>query len=241
MKKVKNKKVKKIINKKEAEINQFVFAKKIVSESKKRSPKILKELQAGFEAISKYPKSVTIFGSARIKPGTKYYEKTKSLAKKISESGFAVITGGGPGLMQAANEGAFSGGGKSIGFNIELPHEQNINPYITDSLGFEYFFTRKFAMNFSGEAYICVPGGVGTMDEFFQILTLVQTKKIEKVPIILVGKEFWNPIVKYMEKTLYEKFQTISKSDLNLFKVLDDEKEILKILKKTQTRKKFYS
>ncbi len=138
--------------------------------------------------------------------------------------------------MEASSKASFIFCKNSVGLGIKLPREKNLNEYITDGMIFKNFFTRKFIMNFSSKIYIFMPGGLGTMDEFFEILTLIANKKIEKVPVILVGKEFWNPIVKYMEKTLYEKFQTISKSDLNLFKVLDDEKEILKILKKTSKK-----
>ena len=213
----------------------------VLAELSKREPQILKELKEGLNAISSYPKSVTIFGSARLAPGSKYYELTRKLAGEISKIGYAVITGGGPGIMQAGNQGTLEAVGSSIGFNIELPFEQSINPYVTHGVNFHYFFTRKLAMNFSGEAYICMPGGFGTLDEFFQILTLVQTKKVQKVPIILFGKKFWNPILKYSQNTLLKEFGTISKSDLDLFKVTDDIDEVLKIVKKAKPRQEYYN
>ncbi len=240
--KIKIKKNKKRINKSEHTMkSEFNDRKQILKELKKRSPQINKELIEGLEAISKYPKTVTIFGSARLKPGTEYYEKTKELAAKLAENGYGVITGGGPGIMQAGNQGSFEAVGSSIGFNIELPFEQSINPYVTHGVDFQYFFTRKFAMNFSGEAYVCMPGGFGTMDEFFQILTLVQTKKVQKMPIVLFGSEFWNPIVKYSEEILLKKFGTISAGDMNLFTVTDDVDEVVKIAKKAKMRKEYYN
>jgi len=215
--------------------------KEILQELEDDSPVIMRELKEGLEAIAKYPKSVTIFGSARLKPGSKYYELTRELAAKISEKGYAVITGGGPGIMQAGNEGSKEATGVSVGFNIELPFEQVINPHVTHGVGFHYFFTRKFAMNFSGEAYICMPGGFGTMDEFFQILTLVQTKKVQKIPIILFGSEFWNPIVEYSRKTLFEEFETISEKDLDLFVVSDSIDEVLEIVENAPARQEYYN
>lgn len=240
--KIKIKKNKKRVNKPEHNLKSpFNDKDLIIKELKKRTPQINKELKAGLEAISNYPKSVTIFGSARLKPGTKYYEETKELASKLALEGFGVITGGGPGIMQAGNQGSFEAVGSSIGFNIELPFEQSINPYVTHGVDFNYFFTRKLAMNFSGEAYVCMPGGFGTMDEFFQILTLVQTKKVQKVPIVLYGSEFWNPIVKYSKDVLLKKFGTISASDMKLFTVTDSIDEVVKIAKKAKPRQLYYN
>ncbi|PID83507.1 TIGR00730 family Rossman fold protein [Candidatus Campbellbacteria bacterium] len=218
----------------------FYTEEKIRKEMKARTNRVADEICMGLKAIRKYPKSVTFFGSARLKPDHKYYKKAKSLGEKISSLGYAVITGGGPGIMQAGNEGSYEATGEGIGFNIELPFEQKANPYVTHNVDFHYFFTRKVSMTFSGEAYLYFPGGFGTLDEFFEIITLIQTKKIPKVPIILVGKDFWNPLIKYFEKTLLSpKFNTISKSDLKLFKILDDEDEILKIVKKAKLRKEY--
>jgi uncharacterized protein (TIGR00730 family) len=185
------KKNKKVINKPDFKIKKkFYSQKEMMDITTKRGKKVVEELTMGIRAIRKYPKSVTIFGSARLKPGSEFYEKARSLGGKICEAGYAVITGGGPGVMQGANHGTFEKCGTGIGFNIELPFEQNINPYVTHGVDFHYFFTRKVSMTFSGEAYIYFPGGFGTLDELFEILTLIQTKKIPKIPVILVGKKF---------------------------------------------------
>jgi len=193
----------------------------------------------GMRAIRRYPKTVTFFGSARLKEDHKYYQMAVKLAGKLCQEGFAVITGGGPGIMQAGNEGTFKTCGSGIGFNIELPFEQVINPFVTHGVDFHYFFTRKVSMTFSGECYVYFPGGFGTLDEFFEVLTLIQTKKVPKVPVFLVGKEYWNPLIKFFEKTLLNKFGTISKGDLNLFKVTDDLDEIVKVAKKAKMRNEY--
>lgn len=189
--KIKIKKNKKVINKADAKINKnFHTVDEMMRLTDERSNRISNEIRMGLRAIRKYPKSVTIFGSARLPKTHDSYIAAKNLGAKLCAEGYAVITGGGPGIMQAANEGTFTECGSGIGFNIELPFEQVINPYVTHGVDFHYFFTRKVSMTFSGEAYIYFPGGVGTLDEFFEILTLVQTKKIPKVPIVLVGKKF---------------------------------------------------
>ncbi len=202
---------------------------------------INKELREAFETISEFPKSVTFYGSARLQPGSEYYEKARRLGNRCSEAGFAVVTGGGPGIMQAGNQGTFETCGTGIGFNIVLPFEQKANKYVTHGVDFEYFFTRKFTMNFTGEAYLCFPGGFGTLDEFFEILTLVQTKKVEQIPIILVGSDFWNPIMDYSKDILRDKFHTISPEDIDLFQVLDNEDEIMAILEATPLRGEYYN
>jgi uncharacterized protein (TIGR00730 family) len=157
------------------------------------------------------------------------------LGGKLAESGFAVITGGSTGIMEAGNKGAFEAGGQSIGLNIELPQEQSINSYVTESLSFNYFFSRKVILSFASEAYVFFPGGFGTLDEFLEILTLVQTKKIKKIPIILYGRDFWTPVTDLFEKTLLNSYDTISKEDLSLYIVVDtvDEAygEILRLVK----------
>lgn len=203
-----------------------------------RGGKVGRELSEGLAFIRKYPKSVSFFGSAKLDEGSEYSEKARSLAKKIvEETGYAIASGGGPGIMEGVNKGAKEGGGDSLGLGIELPNEQRINPYVTDSYEFYYFFTRKVSLAFSAEAYIYFPGGFGTLDEFFEILTLVQTKKIQKVPIILVGNEYWKPIDKLMREHLLEKFKTIDKEDLDLYTITEDEDEIVEIIKKAPLRK----
>jgi len=207
---------------------------------KDRARRVEKEILMGFKAIRSYPKSVTIFGSARLKKNHPFYQKAKELGAAICKEGYAVITGGGPGIMQAANEGTFTECGFGVGFNIELPFEQSINPFVTHGVDFHYFFTRKVSMTFSGEAYIYFPGGFGTLDEMFEILTLVQTKKMPKVPIILFGKKYWNPLVNFFKNTLLsDDFGTISKKDLDLFVVTDDIQEVVNIVKKAKIRNEY--
>ncbi len=209
---------------------------------KNRADRIEKELIAGFKAIRSYPKSVTIFGSARLKEDHPSYIKAKELASRLCSEGYAVITGGGPGIMQAANEGTFKTCGSGIGFNIELPFEQVLNPYITHGVNFHYFFTRKVSMTFSGETYIYFPGGFGTMDELFEIMTLIQTKKIDKVPVILFGTSFWNPLVEFFKKTLLsDEFSTISEKDLDIFTVTDDIDTAVNIVKNAKIRNEYNS
>lgn len=196
------------------------------------------EFHRGLSLIAEHPKSVTFFGSARFKPGSEWYEKTRTLASKIAkETGYTIVSGGGPGIMEAANRGAKEAGGKSIGYTIKLPMEQFDNPYLDDHRSFDYFFVRKMLLNYSAETYIVCPGGFGTLDEFFGILTLIQTKKIPEVPIILYGKKFWNPLIKYFHKFFLKKYSTVSKNDFNLFKVTDDIDEIVKIVKHAKLRK----
>lgn len=214
---------------------------RVVESLQASESQIIKELEEGIEAISHYPKSVTIFGSARLKPGSKYYELTRELAGEIARQGYAVLTGGGPGIMQAGNQGTKEAVGTGIGFNIELPFEQVINPYVTHGVNFHFFFTRKLCMNYSGEVYICMPGGFGTMDEFFQILTLIQTKKVQRVPIVLFGSEFWQPLVDYCRSTLLEEFGTVSAEDFDLFTVTDDQEEVLDIIKGSKPRQEYYN
>ncbi len=241
---LKVKKNKKRINKADHLIKKdFIISDDILKDISSRNSKVTAELEAGFKAIRMYPKSVTMFGSARIKSSDKYYKFAEKIAGMICKEGYAVITGGGPAIMEAGNKGTYENCGYGVGFNIELPFEQVINPYATHGVDFHYFFTRKVSMTFSGEAYIYFPGGFGTMDELFEILTLIQTKKIPKVPVILVGPDFWNPLIKIFEKTFLKEFGTISKSDLNLFKVFDisekSAKEILKIVKKAKLRNEY--
>jgi len=184
--------------------------------------RIMSEFVSGFELLRKHGLAVTFWGSARLSPQDPHYKIAEELAAKLAKKGFSVISGGGPGIMEASNVGAFKVGGKSVGLNIQLPFEQKLNPYTTESLNFNFFFTRKVMLTFASEAYIYFPGGFGTLDELFEILTLIQTKKIEKIPVVLIGTEFWNPLIKWFEKDLLKKYKTISKEDLDLFVVFDD-------------------
>lgn len=194
--------------------------------------RIMSEFVEGFELLRKHGLAASIFGSARTEVGDPYYKAAEELSAKLAKHGFTVITGGGPGIMEAANVGAFKVGGRSIGLNIELPMEQKLNPYVTETENFEFFFSRKVMLAFASEVYVYFPGGFGTLDEFFEIVTLVQTKKIEPIPIVLYGKEFWEPMLKWVEKDLLKKYKTISKEDMEIFKLVDSVDEAYKYIVK---------
>jgi uncharacterized protein (TIGR00730 family) len=194
--------------------------------------RIMSEFVQGFELLRNYGLAATFWGSARTKPTEPYYKAAEELAAKLAKKGFTIISGGGPGIMEASNVGAFKVGGNSIGLNIQLPFEQKLNPYTTESLNFDFFFSRKVMLTFSSEVYVYFPGGFGTLDEFFEIITLIQTKKIEKVPIVLYGKEFWEPLLRFFEKDLLKKHRTISKEDLDLFQVVDSVDDAYKYILK---------
>lgn len=192
--------------------------------------RILAEFVEGFEVLPKVFPGVTIFGSSRAKPEHLDYQKAYELGKLLVKAGFSVITGGGPGIMEAANKGASEAGGYSVGLNIKLPLEQEPNPYANMKLEFRYFFVRKVMLAKYSVAFVFFPGGFGTMDEMFEILTLVQTKKIRPIPIVLVEKNFWKPLHSWFTKTLIPN-QKISDSDLNIFTFLDDPQEIVDYIK----------
>jgi uncharacterized protein (TIGR00730 family) len=204
--------------------------------SQKRVALIANEFTNGYDFIKNHPRSVTFFGSARTKEGEQYYEKARSLASQIvTRLHYSVITGGGPGIMEAANRGAYEAGGNSLGLTIDLPKEQLSNKYLTDKEDFHYFFSRKVCLSFSAEAYVFFPGGFGTLDEFLEILTLVQTSKIPKSPIILVGASYWNPLQNFFREILLSN-GAIEKKDLSLYTITDAEEEILKIIKEAPVR-----
>ncbi len=185
--------------------------------------KIMSEFVEGYERMSKIGPSVSIFGSARTKPDNKYYQIGQEIAKKLSNLGYGIITGGGPGIMEAANKGAHEVGGKSVGLNIDLPFEQNHNPYIDaeHNLEFDYFFVRKVIFVKYSQAFVVMPGGFGTLDEMFEAITLIQTNKINKRPVVLVGKSYWTGLIDWIKKAMLEDEQNISPEDLNLFILVD--------------------
>jgi len=187
--------------------------------------KIMAEFIEGFTLLRRYKLAVTFFGSARSQLGPEIYNQTTELAKRLSESGFAIITGGAAGIMEAGNKGAYEAGGASIGLNIKLPSEQGVNRYLTDGQTYNYFFTRKVMLSFASEAYIFFPGGFGTLDEFFEILTLSQTHKIKRIPILLYGRDYWEPFTKIFEEHLLNRYHTISKGDLSLYAIVDSVEE----------------
>lgn len=192
--------------------------------------KIMGEFVSGFEFLRRYGLAATFFGSARNTLPKEIYDDASKLAAGLAKLGFAVITGGGPGIMEAANKGAYDGGGQSVGINIQLPMEQRVNPYVKESAAFHYFFTRKVMLSYASEIYIFYPGGFGTLDEMFEMITLVQTGKVGPMPIILVNKDFWSPLVSWIEGSLVEKFETISKEDMNIFHVVDSADEALIVI-----------
>lgn len=194
--------------------------------------KIMGEFVNGYEKLSRIGPCVSIFGSARTKSDHKYYKLAQKVAEKIVNNGYGVITGGGPGIMEAGNKGAHLAGGTSVGLNIDLPFEQHDNPYIDHdkSLDFDYFFVRKVMFVKYSQGFVVMPGGFGTLDELFEAITLIQTNKIEKFPIILVGRDFWEGLMDWVKATLLTKFENISATDLELIHLVDNEDEVLDIL-----------
>jgi uncharacterized protein (TIGR00730 family) len=193
--------------------------------------RIMAEFVEGFEFLSHYQRSVTFFGSARLAPTHPYYRKAFDLGRRLASSGYTIVTGGGPGIMQAGNQGAVAAGGTSVGLNIQLPNEQRTNPYVRFSHSFHYFFSRKVMLDFSADAYVFFPGGFGTLDEFFELVTLVQTGKQPRgVPILLIGTEFWEPLVGWMRTTMLERFQTIGPDDLDVWLLTDDVEEAARVV-----------
>ena len=187
--------------------------------------RIQSELVEGFETLNDIGPAVTIFGSARLSAGNKYYDDAVAVAKMLADDGFAIITGGGPGVMEGANRGAKKGKARSVGLNIEIPAEQHPNKYQDVSLSFRYFFIRKLMFIKYAMAYIIFPGGFGTMDEFFEALTLAQTKKIGTFPIILYGSKYWKGLIDWMKNTLVPN-GTIAREDFSLFSIVDSAEEI---------------
>ena len=194
--------------------------------------KIMGEFVNGFEKMSKIGPCISIFGSARTDPKHPYYKLTVEIAEKIVQHGYGVITGGGPGIMEAGNKGAQNAGGASVGLNIELPFEQNNNPYIDSekSLDFDYFFVRKVMFVKYSQGFVVMPGGFGTLDELFEALTLIQTQKIELFPIILVGTEFWKDMFTWIKKMLLATEGNISPEDMDLIHLVDTSEEVISIL-----------
>ena len=195
-----------------------------------RVSKIFNEFINGFHFLKKYNKTVTFFGSSKAKSNTRYYQEAFDLAYMLSKKGYTIVTGGGSGVMEAANKGAYKAGGKSVGINIELPEKQKTNKYVKDSIFFRYFFIRKVMLSFASQAYIFLPGGFGTLDEFFEIITLIQTKKVKKIPVILVHKDYWSSLTEWIEKVLYQERKTIDKKDMKIYHLVDNIDQVLKLL-----------
>lgn len=203
--------------------------------------RILSEFVDGWQFLADFKKTVSIFGSARFTEGNRWYEEARKLGKMMAKAGFAVVTGGGPGIMEAGNRGAVEGNGKSVGINIKLDMEQRINPYVQESTAFHYFFVRKVMLSFAARAYVFFPGGLGTLDEAFELLTLIQTKKIsEKIPVVLVGSEYWRPVDKWLKEEIYAKYQAVDEADLSIYKIVDSAEEAFELIKDAPPREDWY-
>ena len=205
---------------------QEITLRELESADFDRAQAYAKDLLSGLKIVRTFPQGVTVFGSARIKESSIYYKKARELGQLLAQNGHAVITGGGPGIMEAANRGAFEYGGRSIGMNITLSHEQRPNPYLTDMLQFEYFFARKVMLAMSAKVYVFFPGGFGTMDEFSEILILMQEGKMPKMPMFLFGKSFWHPLDRFYATKMVS-LKTINPEDRKIYKLTDSIEEII--------------
>lgn len=194
--------------------------------------KVMAEFVDGFEVLNNIGPCISIFGSARTKPGTPYYELSTKIAARLTEEGYGIITGGGPGIMEAGNKGAHEKGGTSVGLNIDLPFEQHHNPYIIPALNLKhrYFFVRKVMFVKYAQGFVVMPGGFGTLDEIFEVLTLVQTKKITRVPIVLVGTAFWSGLKDWIIGVMLEEHHNINPEDLDLFHITDDPEDVVRYI-----------
>src|SRR5262249_24104818 len=193
--------------------------------------RIMSEFVEGFPFLARIQRSVTIFGSARLPDNHPSFQLARRLGERLARDGYTVVTGGGPGVMQAANQGAYEAGGDSVGINIQLPHEQRINPFVRRSISLHYFFSRKVMLDFSAEAYVFFPGGFGTLHELFEVLTLIQTGKIERsIPVLLIGSDFWTPLVQWLHDALLVQHQSVSPDDLRIWTLTDDVEEALHLI-----------
>lgn len=202
-----------------------------------RLPLIYQEFENAFNFIKDFSKPVSFFGSSRMSEKEDHYQKAVKISRQLSQLGFTIVTGGGPGIMEAANRGAFEANGRSVGLNIKLRAGQSYNQFLTDQMTFYYFFVRKIALTFAAEAFLFFPGGYGTLDEFFELVTLMQTKKIRKTPVILVGKDYWGPLDAFIRNELFKKHNAIEADDLNLYTLTDDESEIVGIVTENSDKK----
>lgn len=197
--------------------------------------RIMAEFVDGFNFITKFSKSVTFFGSARVQDHDEHYRSAQKLARMLARAGYTIITGGGPGIMEAANKGALEGKGESVGLNIQLPFEQRVNPFVKKAVAFNYFFTRKVMLAFSASAFVFFPGGYGTLDEMFEILTLRQTHKINpRIPIILIGQDYWGPLAEWLKNNAVARHGTIDKSELRLFVVVETPEAAFGMIRKSK-------
>lgn len=215
---------------------QFCAAREILLQSAMfRLGDVEDEIRAGYEVIRKQHKTVTVFGSARLPETSEYYQAARAVGRKLAKDHYTIITGGGGGIMEAANRGAFEVGGNSVGFNISLPHEQSLNQYTNDSFAFEHFAPRKIVMTLYADAYVFFPGGFGTLDELSEILTLVQTGKTTKAPIILYGSKFWHEFDEFIRTQLLEAEHLISPGDEKIYTITDDIEEVICLVRENRT------
>src|SRR5580765_3101228 len=215
---------------KQSNDKNFLNTDRTLADEIRDSHKALSDLWQGISAFEKIKNCVTVYGSARFKEGHVYYELARSMGKALAENGFSVMTGGGPGVMEAANRGAKEGGGTSLGCNIILPFEQKLNPYIDSKVEFEFFFTRKVILRKNSVAYVLMPGGFGTMDEIFEVLTLIQTHKLPPRPVVCLGKKYWQKLGVFIRETMLEE-KTVSPTDPDLYFVTDDPAEAVMHIK----------
>lgn len=208
-----------------------IAANKLNPEDVERSLRYAKDLERGLAKIRTYSQGVSVFGSARLPMDGKWCKLAEQLGYKLAQNGHPVITGGGPSIMEAANKGAYEAGGRSIGLNIQLAHEQHINPYVTDEMEFHYFFARKVMLTLSSKVYVFFPGGFGTLDEFSEILILMQEGKMPKMPMFLIGKSFWKPLDRFFATKMIQ-LKTINDKDRKIYRITDDIDEVVKAANK---------
>jgi hypothetical protein len=200
--------------------------------------RIMAEFIEGFEFLADLKNEVTFFGSARTNPENRWYKEARKLARMLGEKGYTIITGGGPGIMEAGNRGATDAGAVSVGLNIQLPKEQRINPFVKRFKGFYYFFTRKVMLGASAQAYVFFPGGFGTLDELLEMLMLIQTKKMTPLPIVLVGRDFWDPLDEWVRRVLVKQ-KLVNPEDVDIYKIVDSAEEAFEIVSKSKPREYF--
>jgi hypothetical protein len=204
----------------------------INNETEARIDRIEKEFRDGFAMVNRYNHTVTVFGSARVLEDNPIYTQARQLGSLLAQEGFTIITGGGGGIMEAACRGAYEAGGHTVGFNITLPMEQQLNPYLTESMPFRYFFARKVMLAYAASALVCFPGGYGTLDEMFEVITLIQTGKMPKVPVILVGIDFWQPLDSFIRDMLLDRHALISHGDEQLYTLTDDLEQVRSVIER---------